>query len=196
MRPFERARTTRQQDYEEFAAQVVTDLRPTFPRVALRSSGEMLGFVGPLIPKLVHKYILFAGTMKNCSGASADFAEIATQAGFPTLVRLVPRHQYNVVLTADGPYKVDLTAIQFLCKHDLHTDDPEELAETLENYRQLRLAPDNAVVIERLPIGAFSDVRMPVGQYSSTWPDPAKALSKYDPRKTEEFFPELFRRYG
>lgn len=180
------------EQYKEYADETVRSLQTKFPQVQLRSWGEFKTFLDSLIPKLVHKYLILSGSMKNCSGISPDFAEIGAQAGFPVIVDFSPGHQYNVVLTTEGPYKVDLTYIQFTCNHDWNDDEARE--EVMKNYRELYRNPSKAVKIEKLPEQSFAG-RLPHGEYHTFSPDPMQSIQKYDPEKTEKVFPEIFKKY-
>lgn len=180
-------------DYTEYAEQTIAELQKTFPQVSLRSFDEFKNFLDGLLPKLVHKYLIGSGTMKNCSGISPDFSEIACQSGFAVLTQHVPGHQRNILLSTEGPYIVDLSYIQFTCKYDL--SDKESRKEVVENYRALYKDPWSAVRIEKLPPEAVGGVRSPHGQYSEVNPDPLKQINEYDIEDTEEAFPEKFDRF-
>lgn len=183
------------EDYQEFCRRTIEELKPKFPNLSLRPFAEFKQFLDNLVPKLVHKYLIFSGTMKNCSGVSPDFAEIASQAGYPTLVQFSPGHQSNVVLTSDGPYSVDLSYVQFTCKWDL--TDPDQRDEAIENYKAIRRDPFSAIKVEKLPEQYFVDTRNPrTDDYDDLLhPDPMKSIQRYNPEQTEEIFPEMFDRF-
>lgn len=180
-------------DYTAFVEKTISELKNNFPAVSLKSFSEFRFFLDSLVPKLVHKYILLAGTMKNCSGVSPDFAELAAQSGFPVLVQSLPGHQRNVVLTTDGPYAVDLTYIQFVCKYDL--SDKSARKEVLENYKSLRKDPFKAIKIEKLNKEPISGVYLPNGEYWEGRPDPLKSIEEYNIEEYEEAYPERFDRF-
>lgn len=181
-------------DYEDFVEATIKSLQSKFPQVRLRPFSEFKAFLDNLVPRLVHKYILKAGTMKNCSGVSPDFAEMGAQAGFPVLIQHVPGHQRNLVLTQEGPYVVDLTYIQFTCKYDL--SDPDTRKEALENYKMLRKDPFKAIKVEPMDKSYFINTRLPHGEYDDLLrPDPLKSIEEYDPEDWEETFPEKFNRF-
>ncbi len=181
------------QDYIDFADQTVRELQATFPNVQLRPFSEFQTFLDALVPKLVHKYLISSGTMKNCSGVSPDFSEIGCQSGFAVLTQHVPGHQRNIVLTADGPYMVDLSYIQFICKWDL--SDKENRKEIIENYRALYKDPWKGIKVEALPQTVPGGVRMPHGKYDDLNPDPLARINKYNIDEEEEDFPERFNRF-
>lgn len=180
-------------DYAEYAEAILRNLQKVFPNVQLRSFSEFKTFLDGLLPKLVHKYLINSGTMKNCSGISPDFAEISCQAGFPVLTQLVPGHQRNILLAQDGPYIVDLSYIQFTCKYDL--SDKASRKEVVENYRALYKNPFKAIKIEKLPVESIGGLRQPHGEYSEVSPNPMEALNEYNIEETEEAFPERFDRF-
>ena len=182
------------EDYQTFTDEAISTLKNKFPQVKLSSYGEFKVFLDSLVPKLVHKYLLLSGSMKNCSGISPDFSEIACQAGFPVLTILAPGHQLNLVLTQDGPYMVDLSYIQFTCKHEVESDYPtkEERKEILDNYRALYKDPFKAIKVQQLPKQYFSDIRYPQGVYHILNPDPMKSIQNYNIEETEKAFPERF----
>jgi hypothetical protein len=183
-------------DYDAFVNESISTIKTKFPNVQLRSWGEFRAFLDGLVPKLIHKYLLLSGSMKNCSGISPDFTEIACQAGFPVMTMVVPGHQLNLVLTREGPYSVDLSYIQFTCKHQIESDEPseEERQEVINNYRALYRDPFRALQTQQLPKQYFGNVRYPHGTYHTFSPDPGKAIQDYDIEDTEETFPERFER--
>ena len=140
------------------------------------------------IGKLIHKYMLRTKSMKVCSTISPEFIEIARDAGFTVGIARAPGHVYNVVLTSEGPYKVDLSAIQFVCKHDI--SDRENRKEIIANYKNLRSNPSSAISIEKLdqiPNGTvFENEPMPF--------DPVSSFKRYDIKDTEDASPEWFER--
>lgn len=181
------------QDYNDFAEQTIREMRNKFSNVQLRPFAEFQTFLDALLPKLVHKYLISSGTMKNCSGISPDFSEIACQSGFPVLTQHIPGHQRNVFLSSDGPFMVDLSYIQFTCKYDL--SDKESRKEVIQNYRELYQDPWKAIKIEKMPMEIPGGVRLPHGQYDNTNPDPLERLNKYDMAEEEEDFPERFNKF-
>lgn len=182
------------EDYNAFVDESISIIKTKFPNVELHSWGEFKAFLDNLVPKLIHKYLLLSGSMKNCSGISPDFSEIACQAGFPVMTMFDSGHQLNLVLTTEGPYLVDLSYIQFTCKHQIDSDNPteDEKREVLNNYRALYKDPFKALKIRRLPKQYFSGVRYPYGTYDIFSPDPGKAIRQYNIEKTERVFPERF----
>ena len=185
------------EEYDVFVKNTIASLTSKFPNVSLHSFGDFKSFLDGLIPKLIHKYLILSMSMKNCSGISPDFSEIACQAGFPVLTMLAPGHQLNLVLTTDGPYSIDLSYIQFTCKHQIESDNDEdgnERREVIENYKKLYNNPFSAVKIIQLPKQHYSNVRLPQGIYHEFSPDPAQAIKKYDIEETEKIFPERFRK--
>jgi len=176
--------------YDEFVNDTIASMKSKFPSVRLQSFNEFKLFLDKLVPKLVHKYLILSGTMKNCSGISPDFSEMAAQAGFPVLTMMEPRHQLNLVLTSDGPYAVDLSYIQFTCKHEAYDEDDKK--EVIENYKSLYNDPFKALKIKQLPKQYFTNVRLPHGVYDNLRPDPYKSINKYDIKETEKYFPERF----
>ena len=183
------------EEYQAFVDETISTIKTKFPNVELRSFGQFKSFLDNLVPKLVHKYLILSGSMKNCSGISPDFTEIACQAGFPVLTMLQPGHQLNLVLTQEGPYSVDLSYIQFTCKHQVDSDTDEDGSErraVLENYKALYKDPFKALKIAPLPKQYFANVRYPQGVYHTFSPDPGKAIQEYNMEETEEAFPERF----
>jgi hypothetical protein len=178
-------------EYDEFVKQSLSLINSSFPNVKLHSFNSFKLFLDNLVPKLVHKYLILSGSMKNCSGISPDFSEIAVQSGFPVLTMIEPGHQLNLVLTTDGPYSVDLSHIQFLCKHE--ANNKEERQEVLKNYKKLYDNPFLALKIEKLPKQYYTNVRLPHGVYDNLRPNPASQIEKYDIKETEEFFPKIFK---
>jgi len=183
------------EDYNKFCEESIESLQLKFPKVSLKSFSEFKSFLDNLVPRLVHKYLLLTGTMKNCSGISPDFAEIGCLAGFPTFVDFAPGHQRNVVLTTDGPYMVDLSYVQFTCNHDLSDPEPEGRKEALEAYKALYKDPFSALKIEKLPLQYFGGVRSPHGNYNNINRNPLESIEKYDIEDYEETFPERFDRF-
>jgi hypothetical protein len=62
------------EDYDRFVEDSISSFQTKFPNVELHSFGEFKSFLDNLIPKLVHKYLILSGSMKNCSGIAPDFA--------------------------------------------------------------------------------------------------------------------------
>lgn len=177
-------------EYQGFVEQTLKQLRQVFPQVKLKSEAEFRIFLDDLLPKLIHKYLIRSGTMKNCSGISSDFSEIAGSAGFPVLTQHVPGHQRNVVLTNEGPLMVDLSYIQFSCNHDW--SDKNNQDEVIKNYLTIYQDPWKAIKIEKLPkipIGSFT---LPTADYSEGNPNPMTAITEYNIQEVEEDFPSRF----
>jgi len=181
------------EEYQAFCDETIQSLKAKFPNVEMRSFSEFKKFLDSLVPKLVHKYLISTFSMKNCSGISPDFAEIAAQAGFPVLVNFVPGHQRNIVLTTDGPYVVDLSYIQFTCNHDW--SDKESRDEVRENYRSLYRDPFSAISIERLPYQYLTGTRLPQREYHVGNPDPMESIQNYDIERTEEMDPGRYKMF-
>lgn len=180
-------------EYDDFIDQTCKKLQQIFPQVKVTSFSKFKNFLDKLLPKLVHKYLIGSGTMKNCSGISPDFAEIGCQAGFAVLTQHIPGHQRNIVLTTEGPFIVDLSYIQFTCKHDL--SDKKYINEVVKNYKELYKDPWKAVKIEQLPNQPISGISLPQGIYSNVSPDPMKIINDYSMEEAEEVFPEKFLRF-
>ena len=180
------------QQYLSWANSEITQLQQKFPQVHLQSFQAFKTFLDSLLPKLIHKYMLLSGSMKVCSGISPDFAEIAATNGFPVFVERIPNHMRNILLTIDGPYIIDLSYIQFLCKHDL--TNPYDREEAIRSYKELYKDPNRAIRIEKLPISYYTSLCHPHGQYDNLY-DPVKSMDRYDIDSTEEFFPERFKMF-
>jgi hypothetical protein len=178
------------EDYNRFVEDSIASFQTKFPNVKLHNFGEFKSFLDNLIPKLIHKYLILSGSMKNCSGIAPDFAEIAAQAGFPVFTMIEPGHQLNLLLATEGPYLIDLSYIQFTCKNDMQ--DKSSRQEVINNYKELYQNPFKALSIKALPKQHFSNIRFPHGVYSSFSPDPMRTIQDYDIKETEEIFPERF----
>lgn len=112
-------------------------LQENYPDVSLKPVNDLIAFLKEWVPAMVYRYMIVARTTKSCSSISPAFAEFASTKGFPTFVYHMPGHQVNVILTADGPIQVDLSAIQFeFCPQDDWDDEEEEKLRLVEKVKQ------------------------------------------------------------
>jgi hypothetical protein len=145
-----------------------------------QSYAAFYAWLETVLPKLIHKYMLRGQSMKVCSTISPEFAVIAQNAGFTVGTMSRPGHEVNVVTTSDGAFLVDLSHIQFLCKHDL--SDKSSRAEVIQSYKRLRRDPWLAVKIEALD-EMPTNVKYPDGSMIF---DPVRAFNDYDPDESEQ----------
>jgi hypothetical protein len=178
-------------EYLNWINNEISTLKQKFPNVSLKSYSEFEVFLNSIVPKLIHKYMILSGSMKVCSGISPDFAEIACTKGFPVFIDHVPGHVRNILLTKECPYIIDLSYIQFLCKHDLNDEYTEE--EALESFKKLYKNPFLAIKIEKLPQNPIY-LGHPHGEYDNLY-NPPYWVDQYDIEKSEKFYPERFKRF-
>jgi len=74
---------------------------------------QLLAWLQDAVPAAILQYLILARAVKVCSNVSPAFAIIARHYGFDAYQVAVPGHFYNVILTVEGPVKVDLSDIQF-----------------------------------------------------------------------------------
>ena len=167
----------------------LSDLQSIFPQVELKSFDELNNLLQQIVPKMVHKYLISGKTIKNCSGVSRDFAEIATQAGFACLIQNVPGHFRNILLLTDGMYVVDISHIQF--ELDFQSKDS-----AIKNYKKIYNDPFKCIKVEKLfPQELnYNSISLPHGVFSSTNPNPVETINRYDIAEEEEIFPERFKK--
>jgi hypothetical protein len=123
--------------------------------------------------------------MKVCSGISPDFAAIAADAGFPVISVSRPGHMFNIALCSDGHYTVDLSAVQFRCRHareDL--SDPDTREEVLDNFRKLLDDPFKAIDVYKTTAAIHLSARLPEVDNSEYF-DPVRNFKRYDPKTME-----------
>ncbi len=178
-------------NYQAWAEGEIQQLKLNFPNVSLKSFSEFEGFLNSILPKLIHKYMLSTLSMKVCSGISPDFAEIAASRGFAVLVEKIPGHVRNILLASDGPYIIDLSYIQFLCKHDL--SNKQERDQAIQSYKELYQNPFKAIKVEKMPESSIPMASRPTGDYQNQLYNPIESIEQYDPEETEETFPERFK---
>ena len=168
--------------FENWLNESVKEIASYYPNVSLKSFSDFNSWLNSVIPKLIHKYMIATKSMKVCSTISADFAEIAADKGFPVGVLKIPGHHFNVAFTSDGLYKIDLSAIQFVCKHDI--TDRKNRKEVIENYKKLYNDPFSAIEVNKMP-SKIIDFEFP-GVSANNIFNPVESFNKYDPKLMEE----------
>jgi len=93
----------------------LSQIRKEFPGAQLAPSRKAAAeYVAKVAPDIVYTYMICTlGGLKQCSSVSPYFAAKASDEGFATLVAVIPNHQYNIMLTEEGPLAVDMTRLQF-----------------------------------------------------------------------------------
>lgn len=107
----------------------------------MKTARELDELLTEVVPVLVHRFMINSGAVKVCGAISDAFGSIARERGFDVVVADRPNHYVNEILTTDGPYEVDLSAIQFECVDD--TDVPAAL-------RRLTEDPYSAIHVRKL----------------------------------------------
>ena len=79
----------------------------------MSTAEELFRWLKGAVPALVLQYLIRAYAVKVCSNVSPAFAVVARDYGFMAYQATGINHFYNVVLTSDGPIKIDLSYIQF-----------------------------------------------------------------------------------
>lgn len=106
------------------------------------------------VPVFVLRFMSMARSVKVCSSISPAFAAISRVFKIPAYIVSEPGHMFNVVLTDEGPIKVDLSAIQFkLCKvaKQFESDKRDRFGEkraTRKLLQQMESDPLNNIIIE------------------------------------------------
>jgi hypothetical protein len=116
-----------------------------------KSSADLDSFLNKEVPYFVHKHILLTKSVRQCGATSDAFATVAKANGFDAYVGSVPGHFLNYVQTADGVFKVDLTAIQF--EFDHHAAAGGDAAQRAEMGRLMSMVahdPFRAIKVEKV----------------------------------------------
>lgn len=134
---------------------------------------QLQAWLVELVPPLILQRMVCAGAVKVCSTISPIASQVSLENGMALVVRSVPGHFYNVGLTTQGPFKVDLTAIQFevpkLARwHAEHGDDDEDEDDPFGEHRAVyelleRVAknPFDAIVVEPMDKAPIDGIAIP-----------------------------------
>lgn len=150
-----------------------------------KTRADLDRFLAVAVPAFVHGWLVDKRTVKQCGTVSTDFALVAHREGFRVFVVSVPGHFYNVVMTKDGPVKVDLSACQFEVERGaLHDFGPEErdtpeYQEVKDLFARIERDPFSAVRIEPLP-GFSPDEGTEITPASVTPSASRAALRRFD----------------
>ena len=89
-------------------------IKKSYPNAQLANSKKSaVDYIVNNAPSIIYANMIRCNSLKQCSSVSPIFAAKASNDGFATLIDTRPGHVYNVMLTAEGPLGVDLTALQF-----------------------------------------------------------------------------------
>lgn len=118
------------------------------------------------LPALIFQHIIQAQAVKVCSSISPIFGVIARRYGYEAYVLPAAGHVLNVVVTPEGPLRVDLSAIQFqICNflrdEDITEQDPYGTRGSVQRLiRHIIRDPRRAVSIDRY-YGSMKNLRLP-----------------------------------
>lgn len=143
----------------------------------MKTAKELDALLAKTVPVLVHRFMINSGAVKVCGAISDAFGAIAEDNGFEAYVASRPGHFVNEIVTKDGVYEVDLSAIQFECQ------DEEDVPGALE-----RLTED--------PYRAMRVRKLDGLSYSSREPAPDNPDFHYTPRKSYAFWQKMAERAG
>lgn len=119
---------------------------PTIP-----SDEEMEDWLKESIPVMVLGWILSSGITKTCSSISPAFASISDSFGIPMYVKKVPNHFFNIGISKNFVWKIDLSYCQFEIGTLSNEDD-----DIVDNYflrlREISKNPYMASIIEKISI--------------------------------------------
>jgi hypothetical protein len=141
----------------------LSQVQKDFPNARLAPSRSAAAeYVAKIAPDIVYTYMICQfGGFKQCSAVSPYFAAKASDDGFATLVTAVPNHQYNVMLTEEGPLAVDLTRLQFeayqVASRILEEEDEKGEYNEEDPYGELRA---DQILKEQLIKNPFRTVRI------------------------------------
>lgn len=156
-----------------------------------KSDADLRKLLRETVPFIVHTQMVNARSLKACSSVSPLFEYFAKKGGFIVVTASIPGHFFNVVLTRQSTWRVDLSAIQFRCSVSMpfvDQDDKEAWdkweARSDEIWNRLIKHPSEAVDIERLGgPGAFR-------KYEPLW----RASAPFD-EWYQRFYSDGFNRY-
>lgn len=118
---------------------------------ATLSASDLEQFLAKSVPYFIYKYLIQAGSLRQCGSISDAFATVAQDAGFEAYVTSRPGHFLNVVKTSDGVFEVDLSAIQFeFDRMKAWESDEAEDAELTRLMRIIAEDPFRAVKVRRI----------------------------------------------
>jgi hypothetical protein len=115
------------------------------------TSSDLESFLAKSVPYFTYRYLIEAGSLRQCGSISDAFATVAKDAGFEAYVSSRPGHFLNVVKTNDGVFEVDLSAIQF--EFDRHAARESDEAEDREMTRLMKIIaedPFRAIKVRRI----------------------------------------------
>ena len=97
----------------DYALVIFDQIREKFPNIKIHSMDKCREYVRNVSPYFIYKYIYSGNSLKACSAISFAFAEQGCIDGFAVLIKEIPGHYYNIMLTTEGPIAVDMSSIQF-----------------------------------------------------------------------------------
>lgn len=107
-----------------------------------KSEADLKAFLDEVVPVLVYDEMIRTGAVKVCGSISDTFASLAASRGFEAYVIPLYGHFVNEVVTTNGVFRVDLSAIQFDCMDE---DD------VLPALRKVTEDPFAAITVTRVP---------------------------------------------
>lgn len=107
-----------------------------------KSEADLQAFLDEVVPVLVYDEMIRTGAVKVCGSISDTFASIAASRGFEAYVIPLYGHFVNEVVTTNGVFRIDLSAIQFDCM------DEEDVLPAL---RRVAKDPFAAIEVTRVP---------------------------------------------
>ncbi len=155
--------------------QVLSLLKKDYPSVKIKSKSEFDSFLKEWAPAIIYAYMLRSRALKVCSNISPAFAIFANSKDFATFIDRIPGHVYNVVLTLDGFFKVDLSAIQFeFCLGDDDDTDDKEMDRLLSKAAK---NPLSIIKISKYET-SVSGLEIPPKPNKETYFDPVNTIEK------------------
>lgn len=118
---------------------------------ATLSSSDLEQFLSNSVPYFTYRYLIQAGSLRQCGSISDAFATVVKDVGFEAYVTSRPGHFLNVVKTSDGVFEVDLSAIQFeFDRYKSYESDAAEDAEMMRLMKVIAEDPFRAIKVRRI----------------------------------------------
>ncbi len=145
------------------------------------SLGELKTWLREAIPVMIFSRMVCSRAVKVCSIISPAFSRSSLDKGHPIYVGLRPGHVFNVAVTDQGLYKVDISDIQFrLPPVDKDDEGSRSEMKTISKVlKDVSRNPYSAVKIEKFH-GSIDDLVEPDGEVfdydeAKQWADEAAA---------------------
>lgn len=133
---------------EQTAHDVMKSLKPV-------SINVLKNWLRMSIPTMIYSKMICSRAVKVCSNISHSFSSESVSRGIPVFMMRVPGHVFNVAITENGMYKIDLSDIQFrmpkISDDELDDDDPfGDYAAVEKALKQVSENPFSAIKIEKI----------------------------------------------